>query len=57
MAEEPLRPRVRIASTTKNKKSYQGSYLIGSETGADWPLEPKWKGESTSKTRGALRRR
>ena len=32
------RPRVRIASTTKNnKKSHQGSYLIGSDT-ADWPL-------------------
>lgn len=30
MAEEPYRPRVRIASTTKNKKSHQGSYLIGS---------------------------
>jgi hypothetical protein len=45
-----------MASTTKNKKSHQGSYLIGNDT-ADWPLEPKWRGEAASKARGALRRR
>jgi|688.fasta_scaffold629990_1 hypothetical protein len=57
MAEESYKPRVRIASTTKNKKSHQGSYLIGSDTATDWPLEPKWRGEATSKARGAIRRR
>lgn len=24
------------------KKSHQGSYMIGAESGIDWPLEPKW---------------
>ena len=52
------RPRVRIASTTKNsKKSHQGSYLIGTDSGVDWPLEPKWKGESSNKNRAPLKRR
>lgn len=44
MAEEYHRPKMRVASTTKNKRSHQGSYLIGGDTGVDWPLEPKWKG-------------
>lgn len=42
----------------RNKKSHQGSYMIGADTGADWPLEPKWKGEPAGgKLRNALRRR
>lgn len=57
MADEYHKPRVRVASTTKNKRSHQGSYLIGADTGIDWPLEPKWKGETSGKGRGALRRR
>ena len=61
--EDAYRPRVRMASTTKNniKKSHQGSYLIGSDTAVDWPLEPKWNGSNSgggnSKTRGGVRRR
>ena len=38
------------------KKSHQGSYMIGAETGVDWPLEPKWKGEG-GKIKNSLRRR
>ena len=56
IAEDYHRPKVRMSSTTKNKKSHQGSYLIGADTGADWPLKPKWK-ENSNKERGALRRR
>jgi hypothetical protein len=26
------------------KKSHQGSYMIGAESGVDWPLEPRYKG-------------
>jgi hypothetical protein len=39
------------------KKSHQGSYMIGADSGADWPLEPKWKGEGGGKIRNAMRRR
>jgi hypothetical protein len=38
------------------KKSHQGSYMIGAESGVDWPLEPRYKGEG-GKIRSALRRR
>lgn len=40
------------------KKSHQGSYMIGAESGVDWPLEPKWKGEAAGgKIKNAIRRR
>lgn len=54
MAEDIPRPKGRTSSTTKNKKSHQGSFMIGGN-GEDWPLEPKWK--DNSKGRGAFRRR
>lgn len=55
LAEDIYRPKVKAVSTTKTRKSHQGSYIIGAEP-SDWPLEPKWK-EGTSKLRGALRRK
>lgn len=50
------------ANSQKNKiggvkKSHQGSYMIGADTGADWPLEPKYKGDVGGKIRNAMRRR
>lgn len=39
------------------KKSHQGSYMIGADTGHDWPLEPKYKGEGGGKIKSAMRRR
>ena len=39
------------------KKSHQHSYMIGADSGHDWPLEPKYKGETGSKLRSALRKR
>ena len=49
------------AQSQKNKigvkKSHQGSYMIGADSGADWPLEPKWKHDAGGKIRNAMRRR
>ena len=42
---------------SKNRKSHQGSYLIGADTATDWPLEPKYRGEPGVKLHGALRRK
>jgi hypothetical protein len=50
------------ANSQKNKiggvkKSHQGSYMIGADSGADWPLEPKYKADVGGKIRNAMRRR
>jgi hypothetical protein len=31
--------------------------MIGAEPGIDWPLEPKWKGETGGKIKNGMRRR
>ncbi len=39
------------------KKSHQHSYMIGIDSGHDWPLEPKYKADNGGKIRNALRKR
>ena len=39
------------------KKSHQHSYMIGIDSGHDWPLEPKYKADNGGKIRNAFRKR
>ena len=45
-AEDVYRPKLWNNKSTKNKnrKSHQGSSMIGADTGFDWPLKPMNKG-------------
>jgi hypothetical protein len=53
-----LRPRAMSQKAKLNaKKSHQHSYMIGVDSGHDWPLEPKYKAENGGKIRNALRKR
>lgn len=52
-----MRMRADSQKNKMGKKSHQGSLMIGAEVGADWPLQPKWKPQQTSKPCGPLRRR
>ncbi len=40
LVEDYYRPKgiAYTGNKNKNRKSYQGSYLIGADTGMDWPL-------------------
>lgn len=52
-----MRPRALSQKNKMNsKKSHNGSYMIGVDSGHDWPLEPKFK-ENGGKIRNALRKR
>ena len=45
MIDDYYRPKGYANSNAKNKnrKSHQGSYMIGADTAVDWPLGPKYK--------------
>ena len=45
MVDDYYRPKGWGNSNAKNKnrKSHHGSHMIGADTGADWPLGPKYK--------------